>query len=378
MRSRIGIVLGLSYIWLVVGFATGTLVLIGPVRWITNVLRAEGVSRSMENLVVTGVIVLFVASSFVLARWLFGKAMRAGSWVLRGGIPAATTLAAAVALWGWSNPAAMPTAAAAERPALRVASGARFRFGAYPDRAKLEALKAEGVTAVVSLQHPAVVPFEPQGIAAERQAAREVGLEFIHVPMLPWVSDNEEALERIRGLVHEGRGTYYIHCGLGRDRVNVARRVIEQAAVDSDVELAGTDGLLEATTFADRVEPFERGPVVELGDEAWLVPYPNEFEFFGYILAGQVEHVLILLDPSDPEQGRWIREAELRLNAYEVPYTHVPLPAGADATRAARAARTLPRPLAVIVARTWPGASVQRERFEAAFGADTAIAAAPQ
>src|SRR5205085_11387192 len=127
------------------------------------------------------------------------------------GIPTACTLAALLSLYAWMNPGRMLAAMAGGTPggSLATASGAHFIFGAYPDEATLRELKRQGVTAVISLQHPAVVPFEPASIEAEKKASARVGLEFIHAPMLPWVSDNRAALEQIRCIAAPGRRVYY-------------------------------------------------------------------------------------------------------------------------------------------------------------------------
>ena len=39
---------------------------------------------------------------------------------------------------------------------------------------------------------------EEQGIEEERRATRELGLKLIEAPMLPWVSNNEGSLEKLR------------------------------------------------------------------------------------------------------------------------------------------------------------------------------------
>jgi hypothetical protein len=205
-----------------VGFATGTFVLVAPVRWITGFAQGRGWSESAEDVLMMGVIGVYVLASVALAlavtRLLFQSHARALKYALVLGV---TTLAGS-ALWGWTNPAVYATMAGGIRgDAVATRSGAVFLFGPYPDRQRLEELKAEGVTAVVSLQHPAVMPFEPKGIADEKAAAAELGIRFIHAPMLPWVSDNTASLEIVRRLATEETGRFYVHCGLGRDRVNV-------------------------------------------------------------------------------------------------------------------------------------------------------------
>src|SRR5260221_7739275 len=96
--------------------------------------------------------------------------------------------------------------------------GPNFLFGSYPDDDDLRELKKKGVTAIVSLQSPAVV-VEISGIAAERKAAARQGPRFFDAPILPWVSDNAESIEKIKQLALHGTGTYYEPCALRRARV---------------------------------------------------------------------------------------------------------------------------------------------------------------
>jgi protein tyrosine phosphatase (PTP) superfamily phosphohydrolase (DUF442 family) len=266
-----------------------------------------------------------------------------------------------VSLWAWMNPGRMLAAVAGGGnvpAALSTASGARFIFGAYPDEATLRRLKHDGVTAVISLQHPAVLPFEPASIEAEKKAARVVGVRFIHAPMLPWVSDNHAALEEIRRIAQTGEGVYYVHCGLGRDRTNVVRRMLEADGVKT--ALHGSIG--HASTFADRLRlppgrhgrDFQRGAIRELEAGVWLIPYPNPAELAGYMEAGQVKEVVLLLDPTDAQQKAWRDEAGRTLAAARVPVRARPL-MGRDLPTAKEIAawvRTLPRPVAVVAPRT--------------------------
>ena len=196
------------------------------------------------------VILLWVLASALLTLWLLKRTLHGGR-VVRFGIPAACTLAALASLGAWMNPGRMLAAVAGGTDARMVAtaSGTRFIFGAYPDEATLRRLKRDGVTAVISLQHPAVLPFEPASIEAEKKAARAVGVRFIHAPMLPWVSENQAALEQIRRIAQSGAGVYYVHCGLGRDRTNVVRRML---AADG-VSTATHRSIAKASTFEDRM-----------------------------------------------------------------------------------------------------------------------------
>jgi hypothetical protein len=257
--------------------------------------------------------------------------------------------------------------------AFDIAGGARFIFGAYPDEPKLLELKRQGVTAVISLQHPGVI-IEREGIMAERESAKKLHMSLIQAPMLPWVSNNEGSLEKLRVIARTGRGVFYVHCGLGRDRVNVAKRVIEaegnKVALSSDIKAA--------TEFTDRAETFERGSLANFDRGKWLIPYPNEHEMFGFILGGQAGQVISLLDPLDPEQGAWNREMERLMKEYSIPFTMRPLPANASpasAIQIAREVRAIPGPVAVIVEQTPNENGKPRSHTQAAFAFLKAYAA---
>lgn len=367
-RPRLGVILAcFAYLWLMVGLFSGTAVLIGPVQWITRATQAAGVGQASEDVAVKAVILLFVVGSFLASRWLLRQMFGSGRRSVRFGIPAVVTLAAGLSLVAWMNPGRMlASMAGGSEGEVQLASGAEFLFGPYPDRDRLQELKREGVTAVVSLQHPAV-PIEVPGIKAERETAAELGLEFIHAPMLPWVSENDASLETIRKLVREGRGKYYVHCGLGRDRANMVRRLVENTGIRTRT----SDDFHAALTFADRKrqalegevpsEAFERGKLLELEPGVWLIPYPNRRELFGYMLAGQVEHVISLLDPADAEQAEWASTLRQLLAQQKIGLTEVPLAAGDTATARAltEQLRRLPRPVAVIAPRT-PWTDYQR------------------
>lgn len=344
------------YVWLVLGFFTGTLLLVGPVRWITSYLRAGGFQQRTEDFVMIGVIVLFVALSALVA-WLVVRQMgRCSTRRARLSIPVVLTVAAGLCLYAWTNPAIMASAAGGVSGRVTMGGGAEFVFGPYPDRAKLQQLKKEGYTAVVSLQHPAVLPFEPPGIAEETRAAQEIGLTFIHAPMLPWISNNDASLQKIRQIAREGDGRYYVHCGLGRDRANVVKAMLEREGSD----VTAGEGYKDARTFGNRIDegnkPMERGLARRLADDVYLVPYPNKHEMFGNMLSGQVAHVLVLLDESDPQQQPWMAEARARFDEFKVPYSRDVLRPhdAAQAREIVRKARSLPKPLVIIVPFTAP------------------------
>jgi hypothetical protein len=352
--------------WILVGLVLGTAVLIGPVRLITEGMGEAGWEQSSQDHVLIVVILLYLVLSLLLTRWIVGIMFRARNRNTRWSIAAVVTLLAAGTAWEWSNPAKMLAglAGGGDGGAFDIAGGARFIFGAYPDEPKLIQLKRQGVTAVISLQHPGVL-IEREGIIAERESAKRLSLNLIQAPMLPWVSDNEGSLAKLRLIARTGKGVFYVHCGLGRDRVNVAKRVIEaegnKVALSSDIKAA--------TAFADRPDPFERGSLSRFDHGKWLIPYPNNHEMFGFVLGGQGGHVVSLLDPLDPEQSAWNREMEPLMKEYSIPFTMRPLPAKdpARAVQIAREVRAMPEPVAVIVAQTPMEDGKPRSNTQAAF-----------
>ena len=337
--------------WLLVGLVLGTAVLVGPVRLITEGMGRAGWEQSSQDHVLIVVILLYLAFSLLLTRWIVGVMFRARSRNTRWAIAAVFTLLAAGTAWEWSNPAKMLAgiAGGGDGGSYNVAGGGRFIFGAYPDEPRLRELMRQGVTAVISLQHPGVL-IEREGIIAEKEATRRLHLNLIQAPMLPWVSNNDESLEKLREIARTGKGVFYVHCGLGRDRVNVAKRVIE--AEGNKVAL-GRD-IKAATTFADRHDEFERGSLTQFDRGRWLIPFPNKYEMFGFVLGGQAGSVVSLLDPADPEQAAWNAGMEKLLLEYAIPFIMRPMPANdmARATTVAREVQSMAEPVTVIVPQT--------------------------
>ena len=340
-----------GYAWFTIGLFTGTLVLVLAVRGILDVLQRIGWGQSAQNRLLIGVIILFVAGSFMLARRVVRALYRQAPNTRRVAL-VALAIPAALSMYAWSNPTKFLAGfAGTEGSTLSMKNGPTFLFGSYPDEDRLKALKRQGVTSVVSLQSPAVF-VEISGISEERSAAARTGLKFIEAPMLPWVSDNTESLETIKQLALHGKGTYYVHCGLGRDRVNIVKRVIEALEPQSGAKVAASGDLKAAAGFERRTERFERGMPMKVRDGVWVVPYLNEAEFYGFILQGQPGHIVLVLDPSNPEQRGWLADAEQKMKQYAVAYTFMPYPGtkGDTSTSAILAkVRSLQPPYTVMV-----------------------------
>ncbi len=288
--------------WIFTGFLLGTLTLLGPVRWTTDRIRAAGWSGSAEKTVVLLFIALLTAVSAYLALRLTRRTLEAQSRAGRLGLPALSLAMFLTALWAWMTPGLMTGAAA--RTAEGSYSWSEFVFGPYPEKKRLAELKAEGYTAVISLLSMAVVPFEPVLFNREKETAKETGIELIHIPMLPWVSSNDHVAEELKKLERRGPGKYYVHCYLGKDRVNVFKNML--ASVMGRAKTTSLDP--ENIRRLSNKERFERGMVTPLGKDVYFTPYPTDEEFFAYILNGTVKSVASLLNPGNPEDLPWIEK----------------------------------------------------------------------
>lgn len=338
-----------GYAWFTIGLFTGTLVLVLVVRGVIDVIQKFGWGETAQNRILIGLILLFIITSFMLARWVvrvtYRKPPRTRKIIL-----AALAVPAAASMYAWSDPTKFLVGfSGTTRGTITMSNGGpTFYFGSYPDYPTLDSLKKHGVQHIVSLQDPRVL-VELQGITEERKSAAALGMDFIQAPMLPWVSDNSSSIEQLKQIALHGKGTYYIHCGLGRDRTNIAKRVLESIEPQAHAHLAASQGLQSALSFEDRAEPFQRGRLIQLAPGAWLIPQPNDAEFYGFIVQGRPGHVFLMLDPHDTLQSAWLVKAQRDMRQYAVPFTVIPTSAGDTLRREVLPADTTASALDAIV-----------------------------
>ena len=304
------------YLWLMVGMVLGTIVLLLPVRWILAGMQRVAWGQSWQDIVLIVVILAYVALSWLVTRILHRLIFATLSKVVRIGIPVAATALAVTTLWLWSNPGGLfASLAGGSISRLSMHSGAVWEFGPYPDSETLRRLKREGYTAVITLEHPGDL-VERQGIEEERRQSREIGFKLIEAPMLPWVSNNQASLELIRSIAREGTGRYYVHCGLGRDRVNLVKHMLEGMGGRT----VAAKGYVEGNFFDTRIPNFERGQLGTFGADKWLVPYPDKHEMLGNILQGKTARMILALDTTDAKQREWWAEARATFKEYAIPF----------------------------------------------------------
>ncbi|MCP5061863.1 MAG: dual specificity protein phosphatase family protein, partial [Ignavibacteriae bacterium] len=315
-KLTVKIIFLFSFVWFMVGFVLGTATLMGPVRWITNVLRSSSVDSSVENLLVNIVILLFVIISFILSlnivKW-FNNSSTLVKKVLLLGIP---FLLSILTMWLWFSPRIMQFNSIESTESF---ANIEFIFGAYPDETKMFELKNQNITGIISLLHEAVVPFEPKFLADEIELTNKLGLELIHLPMLPWVSENENSLAEISKIAREGNGKYYVHCYLGKDRVGVVRRVIKD--ILGEEKISGNVNQRKIDDFQN----FERGKIIKLDEGVYLTPFPTDEEFFAFILNGSFKNVVSFLTKNIPDDVQWIEKEERILKAHNINYHYMPI-----------------------------------------------------
>jgi protein tyrosine phosphatase (PTP) superfamily phosphohydrolase (DUF442 family) len=223
----------------------------------------------------------------------------------------------------------------------KVAEG--FTVGPYPTKERLEELKDEGYTTVISLLHPAVVPFEPKLLLEETENAKNAGIDLINIPLLPWISENAGAIRNLRKLVQGAKGKYYVHCYLGKDRVNVAKQIIlqetKQQIADYDIH----------SRSLDSISSFERGQIYKLNKDVYLTPMPTKEEYFGYIIAAGYKQIVALKDLSDPEAKAGVKEEQAWLEPYHIKLKVYDISKASETEikKIADSVKLLPKPLVV-------------------------------
>ncbi len=293
------------------GFTLGTLTLLGPVRLLVAEMRKRHVDPSTESFTVVLCMVILLAFTLIISAALSTFLVAPGRRWPRV-ITAVTVVVLAIAAnFVWTHPSLMRSTMAAEQTA------AMFTFGPYPSDEKFLELKQRGYVGVISLLHPAVVPFEPQLYAAEARVAKRVGIELIHAPMLPWVSDNRRSLDLIERLADAKKGRYYVHCYLGMDRVMMVKRLIDAKGVTAVVVTA------RARQSIDKMV-YERGTGVMLDENTFVTPYPTPREYVK-VLSGDIDRVVVLYDSGKREPSARLAEEKTMLAANSLPITVIPL-----------------------------------------------------
>ena len=330
----------LVVIWLFMGFALGTLILLFPLRTWVNYVRENDLSETSEKLGVVALMLSLAVISFFISWKIYQWHLKRNKVIVTIASIAIPFVLAVAALMLFMNPNIVNSGSE------NTTVSQQFTIGPYPTEDKIRELKKEGFTGIITLLHPAVVPFEPSLIEEEEEATAEAHIQLVKAPMLPWIGDNTSSLKTIEDIVRSGKGKYYVHCYLGKDRVNVVKNLI--------VKVSGGNSGIESEigpsnrTF-ETMKSFERGDIFKLDDDVYMTPFPTDEEFLSFFLAGKVKSVVCLLD-DNVDNRKWLEKEKKELQKTNVQFRYLPLKEGAsDQSMMAviKQMKNLPKPLVV-------------------------------
>jgi hypothetical protein len=178
----------------------------------------------------------------------------------------------------------------------------QFTFGPYPNLEDLERLKADGYDGIITLLSP-LIPMENSLLQKETVNGQVVGLEIHSFPMLPWIGNNKDSLDAIKYLIKgsmESGKKYYVHCYLGRHRVEVAKQVILKNAEQKSSK--------PLTVFPS---VFERGNLYFHNDNKIILgPLPSDEEWLTRIQISDVKEVVVI---HDDLQSGWVQKVRSKI-----------------------------------------------------------------
>ncbi len=344
---------------LTVGFAYGSFLLLIPGRSLITFLRTNGYSNQAETIIMVLLIVFWIASLLFIVNVLqqfYTESVKRSSKAILLIIP---MVVCAITIYHWLNPKQ-----GAYLQKVKSNNG-YFTAGAYPSFSDLLELKAKGYTGVISLLNPLVVPFEPVLLEREKRDTKLLGLQFINIPMLPWVSQNEDAIKRIQTIARDNQGKkYYVHCYLGEDRIRIFMRIINNDAP-----------LLQAVEKSQLLNNMVtiRGKCLPLSDKLVACPMPVDDFFLRTIIASPIKYFVSLRGDNTQLDQESLEYDEATLEKYHIKYLHLPIytkPYKPKAVLAiARQIKQLSQP-ALAYDYFMPPNSVAMEGFLIAFKAD--------
>jgi protein tyrosine phosphatase (PTP) superfamily phosphohydrolase (DUF442 family) len=139
------------------------------------------------------------------------------------------------------------------------------------------------------------------------------------MPMMPWISGNEKTLQEAKKFIETEKGLYYVHCYLGRDRINIFKAAAKKygAKTSSDENISSRRMEDQAT--------WTRGKFYKLEEGVYLTPYPTDDEFMMFVLNDYFKTVISLLDNNVADNKTWIEKEKKLFTDYPMNYIHYPL-----------------------------------------------------
>ncbi|MDD2511148.1 MAG: hypothetical protein PHG94_08505, partial [Syntrophomonas sp.] len=280
---------------------------------VEELLARKGTSQTLINIAMIGIIVLWALSTAWVTHYFFKKVVSREKpptsfiYLILGIL----FLMAAVVFYfllTTGSPVIARLQGTVSEP------GERYAFGPYPDNLRLRELKAEGYDGVISLLSP-MIPFEKILLEQEMEHGKEVGITIHSLPMLPWVSENQESIQQAMELAESGDKRYYIHCYLGKHRADLIKRVLMGQEPENEE--------IQECIYKTRLE---RGKLYFYQDSRIIMgPYPTDEEWFHLIQRGQFQEIVADLDPEIPGDLTWIKREENICKEMGLNYTVMPM-----------------------------------------------------
>ena len=325
-KNKIKSIVLFSCLWLCIGFPLGLWVLLaGPSKWLADYAHSTDMEMSKENILGKLIIIVYVIVAFLLTLFLHRFIKKSKNKAVKWFIPGMLMLILLTSVYIFSYNPQWLISYSREASIKNIKNQEdkykhlNFVYGAYPNEEMIKSLKEQGYDGIVSLLSEAVIPAEPALMKVENELAEKYGIKIIKMPMMPWISKNEKTLQYARTFIQNKKGLYYVHCYLGRDRVNIFKSAAKKFGVKTN---------LEETTTIRKIEDqpiWTRGSYFKLEKDVYLTPYPTDDEFIMFVLNDHFKTVISLLDNNVKENQIWITKEKKLLSDYSMNYVHHPL-----------------------------------------------------
>lgn len=302
-----------------IGFPLGIFMLtIGPTRIIANIANKQNWKIENENTVQQLVLLIFITLVFLLTLYFTRRFIYSNRLLLKPLfliINLIAILSSIYVLVFETN-----SLLSIDENTYQINKNTQFCFGKYPDELKIKELKEEGYTAIISLLNENVIPAEPILMQNEEKNASKHNIKYISIPMLPWISDNAEAVNKIKNITQFKSGKYYVHCYLGKDRVNLFKHILSSENPAKIIENPFKISEL------DTLKVLERGAVFKLKKGIYYLPYPTDEELLSHFVNGKVGTVVSLLNPNNINDKTWIDKENKIMKLYKQKFYNFSLP----------------------------------------------------
>lgn len=292
------------------GVGGGIFFLLFAVVPIEQVYEDRGWSQFKIDSIMKYYVIGWVVFGFIVSFLYYFFVLKKNYWKTGIGMMIASILLSVIGMYYFLNTG---TGVVQTSQGEVVESGERFTFGPYPEQADLKRLADQGYDGVITLLSP-TLPIEKPLLDKELKNGEKAGIDIISMPMLPWVGDNTATLNAIKKLIKKDDKRYYVHCYLGRHRVDIVKQLVNQE-LKTNVKV-----LVRQRTS------LERGPLIVYTKQNVLVgPYPTDEEWLTRIRRSEVKEFVSLLPTNET---MWLEKEKKVAAEMGVKFTHIPLAIG--------------------------------------------------